>query len=236
MKIGLDWSGVIANVHEARRLVLMEMHGAFEDGEKPKGSYRGNINIRPFSDEYRKMMSMIYFGRAPIFTFTKVWALADKSTREEGSLLSITEEDYEAMKVVLYERPEYALNIPAIDGALDAIRTLSEEGHDVEIVTSRGPDGIPRKVVADWLLANMVDLPVRYGVKDKTQVLHEYDFFVDDKKRQLAPEDLSLNTIRILFAHHYNMEDTEAFVSGPRGRVGYCVDWSSILRMVRNAA
>tara|TARA_B100000745_G_scaffold294100_1_gene236684 strand:+ start:2585 stop:3286 length:702 start_codon:yes stop_codon:yes gene_type:complete len=229
MKIGLDWSGVIANVHEARRLVLMEMYGKFEDGDSMKGPYLGNDNVVPFSEEYRKMIVAVYSGRTPLYTFTKEWVLEDKSHQQDGTLLSVTSEEYEAMKQVLYERPEYAENIPEIPGAIAAIKELVEAGHDVSIVTSRGP-GFSAEVVENWCKAHGLHVPMVFGAKDKTQVLHEYDLFVDDKKRQLAPGDDSLATLRMLFMHHYNAKDSADFIR-PKN-CGYIADWAGLLRRI----
>lgn len=231
MKIGLDWSGVIANVQEARRLLLMELYGEMEEGHPMYGPSHGNENLVPFSPEYQKAISDITIGRAPNHTFTKEWVFKDKSHEQDGTLLTITEEQYEAMKVVLYENAAYAGNIPPIHGALSAIRMLIAWGHDVSIVTSRGP-GIPQQVVAAWCKKHHIDIPIVFGQKDKTKILHEYDLFVDDKKRQLAPEDTSLETIRILFMHYYNVMDIDAFIYGPRGHTGYCPSWDAILRVV----
>lgn len=231
MKIALDWSGVIAAVNEARRLILMEMHGRFENNVPVNGPFLGRDEVVPFSMEYRKLFDQIVFGRAPQFTFTKSWALTDKSSKEDGTLLTVTKEQYEAMKKVLYERPEYALNIPEIPGALNAIKTLVALGHDVTIVTSRGP-GVPQQVVEAWCKKHDLSLPIVFGQKDKTKVLHEYDLFVDDKSRQLAPEDTSLETIRILFMHYYNVMDIDAFIYGRRGYTGYYAHWDPIVRLV----
>lgn len=221
MKIGLDWSGVIADVFSARRLVLMEMYGGYKGDTGKKmplfGPYHDPESlIVPFSKEYYELMKNVHFGRYPIFTHESArdWALRDKSDKEEGTLLSLSLEEYEAMKIVLYEREAYALNIPEIPGALEGIKKLAEAGHAVTIVTSRGP-GVPQSVVKAWLAGHNVNVPVRFGVKDKTKVLAEYDFFVDDKKVQLAPKDKSLTTVRSLFLHSYNAGDSGLFCKAP---------------------
>ena len=229
MKIGLDFCGVIADIPEARRLVLMEMYGKFENGAPIMGPFSGNEGIVPFSPEYRRMFEDVVSGRAPMFSFTKEWVLADKSLMEGGALLTISDEQYNAMKVVLYERPEYAENIPEVPGAVSAIKKLVHDGHDVTIVTSRGP-GIPQQVVEAWLLKHELNVPVIYGVKDKTLLLHDYDLFVDDTKRHLAPGDSSYRAVRMLFMHHYNTEDISDFIRGKR--CGYVAHWDPILDWV----
>jgi len=229
MKIGLDWSGVIADVNEARRLVLMEMHGTFENGAPLMGPFSGNDGITPFSPEYRRMFEDVVSGRAPIFTFTKDWVLEDKSAREDGTLLSVSKEQYEEMKVVLYEHPGYAENIPEIPGAVAAINKLVEDGHDVTIVTSRGP-GISQQVVKAWCKKQGLNVPIIFDAKDKTLLLKEYDLFVDDKKRQLAPGDDSLATVRMFFMHHYNVADITDFIHADK--CGYVASWDPILYWV----
>tara|TARA_B100000508_G_scaffold60333_2_gene47503 strand:+ start:50829 stop:51533 length:705 start_codon:yes stop_codon:yes gene_type:complete len=231
MKIGLDWSGVIADVHEARRLILMELHGTFENGAPVMGPFSGNDGIVPFSPEYRKMFEDVVSGRTPVFAFTKDWVLEDKSQKEDGTLLSISLEEYEAMKEVLYERSEYAENIPEIPGALEGIKELLEEGHDVSIVTSRGR-GLPAEVVRNWCKAHDLHLPTIFGAKDKTRLLVKYDLFVDDKKRQLIAEgDDSLATVRMLFMHRYNTNEITDFIS--KDNCGYIADWAGLLKWIR---
>ncbi len=235
MKIGLDWSGVIADVFNARRLVLMEMYGGYkgDDGSKRPlfGPYHDpDSTIVPFSKEYLKLIEHTHFGRYPTFTgkSAREYLFEDKSDREDGTLLSISLEEYEAMKVVLYERSEYAQNIPEVPGAINAIKKLLELGHEVTIVTSRGP-GIPEKVVQEWCEAHDLHVPIVFGQKKKVGILHEYDLFVDDKKRQLAP-NTDLETVRMLFMHHYNANEITDFIYA--NNCGYIADWVGLLRWI----
>lgn len=225
MRIGLDWAGVTANIVEAQRLVLMELHGKYENGAPMEGPFKGNTNLEPFSPEYRKAVSQLVMNRAPCFAYTKEWVLKDKRDQQDGTLLSISLDEYEAMKKVLYEHPGYPENIPEVPGAVAGIKTLVAHGHDVEIVTTRGK-GVPRNVVEKWMGKRGLYIPIRSGIKDKTKVLHEYDMFVDDKAKHLAPEKWCL-TLRLLFAHYYNYQDTTPFIYN--GNCGYVPDWRTIL-------
>lgn len=229
MKIGVDWAGVVAHIKEAQRLVLMEMYGLLEEGRPMEGPYRGNENLVPFSNEYRQAISQLVRNRAPVFTYTKEWVLEDKGAREEGTLLSIGLAEYEAMKKVLYEYPGYPENIPEIPGAVEGILSLIRDGHDVELVTSRTP-GVPLDVINAWMGKRNLPIPVRAGIKDKTEILHEYDVFIDDRSEQLLPERWCL-TLRLLFMHHYNVQDISPFIH--HGNCGYVPDWRTILSIVK---
>lgn len=228
MKIGLDWAGVTANIAEAQRLVLMEMYARFENDVPVNGPLLGRDEITPFSMEYRKLFDHVVLGRAPCFSYTKNWVLEDKSHKQDGTLLSIDLVQYEAMKKVLYEHPGYPENIPEVPGAAEGITKLVADGHDVEIVTSRTP-GVPLDVIKMWMGKRKLYVPIRSGVKDKTKVLHEYDIFIDDKAKQLAPEKWCL-TLRLLFAHYYNYQETTPFIYNRN--CGYVPDWRTILSIV----
>ena len=169
------------------------------------------------------MINAIFSGRAPVFSYGKEWVLKDKSPQEQGTLLSISATEYDAMKVVLYERPEYAENIPEVPGAVEGTKALQAAGHEVTIVTSRGP-GIPQKVVEAWLRTHDLEVPVMFGVRDKTSVLSEFDIFVDDSARHLAFGDASLETLRFLFIHFYNVQHMAAHQN-----VGFLGRWEDLL-------
>lgn len=232
LHIGLDWAGVIANPIEAQRLVLMEMYGSIqnEQGEylPLNGPYKDKeSSIVPFSNQYRQVIDKIVTGRCPYFSYTKEWVLRDKSHLEEGTLLSISNEEREAMKVVLYEQPGYPENIPEIPGAVSSIKKLQDAGHVVTIVTSRGPK-IPQLVVEKWLAAHDIEVSVRFGVKDKALHLKDFNVFVDDSPKHLAFGDLDLKTRRFLFLHFYNVDS----MIGGKG-VDIVGMWDTLLEKIK---
>lgn len=215
LRIGLDFAGVVADVHEARRQLLTEMYGHIreEDG-----------TLVPFDRSKGHAVKNVSVGRCPIFTFTKHWV---QEAHEDDELLSVTPEMYDRMKVELYGSKTRVENIPQVPGALKGIEALLKAGHEVELVTSRSH--LPLQGVYWWISGNGLSIPIRHSIKKKLSILSEYDLFVDDKISQLGPcEDL--DTIRLLFMHHYNCNDIS--VMNAARNCGWIADWGGILRVV----
>jgi len=115
----------------------------------------------------------------------------------------LTSEEYRKLQKIVYETRGAGLLMKPVDGALQYLPRLIEDGHRVIIITSR--DGMSLQMANEWFLRrNLVLDFIGVGHKnDKVEAATGLDVYVDDDFDKLKP------LIRIvphlyLFAWEYN--------------------------------
>jgi len=115
----------------------------------------------------------------------------------------LTFEEYRKL-TRLVSGPELGYLVEPMERAVETIRVLQEERHDLCVVTSR--NGKFLRVARNIALQNGLSLDFRgtgYG-KSKAPALHGWDIFMDDDPEKLADLD-GIVPHRFLFSHPYNL-------------------------------
>ena len=115
----------------------------------------------------------------------------------------ITPAEYAQILTELWSNEDWYDFLEPVEGAIQGIRTLVDEGHEVRIVSGR--DGKALNLAEKWALGKGVDVPF-YGVgyrSSKKQALEGCVMFVDDDMHYLEPLVDSVPN-RFLFSWPYN--------------------------------
>lgn len=118
-----------------------------------------------------------------------------------GGLL--TAEQYKSLQDHIYRNREIGLLLEPVEGALDYLSLLQEEGHRIRIITSRG---VPESgIVGEWMHQRRLHVPVTYvGFgNDKAGACRGLDAYVDDDLDKLE-KLVGIVPHRFLFSWEYN--------------------------------
>lgn len=145
----------------------------------------------------------------PAHQFKKELVVKELAGEEEGML---TLKEYKALQDEIYTNMEIGLTMEPVEGMLEFLPRLINEGHDIRIVTSR--IGETLEVAVAWAEKHGLALEfsgVGYG-KSKANATAGFDLFVDDDLDKIEP---MMDTVphRYLFSWGYNEHIDEGYVA-----------------------
>jgi len=125
--------------------------------------------------------------------------------------------------------PEYALNLPLIEGSQQGIKQLKD--HEVFVVTARRPNA--EEATKQWLNAHFPCLIDYYHARTGTKQSVPSDVLIDDLDFNIVEFVRSHPDRRgILFVHPWSINDTD--IEDYADRVYYCPEWGRVVEAVED--
>jgi len=115
----------------------------------------------------------------------------------------LTLEQYRHLQKQIYDTREIGLTMSPVDGALELVPKLQQEGHDLMVVTSRWEPGT--EIAREWMKLkglNLYLVGVASGVS-KANACQGLDAYIDDDLDKLEPL-VRVVPHRYLFSWRYN--------------------------------
>ena len=116
---------------------------------------------------------------------------------------SMTREQYRALAAHVTES-DLGLTVPPVPGAIEKIKALKDEGHELSIITSRNEAG--SDIARRWCEMQEIPLPVisvGYGMS-KTDAAKGLDVYLDDDHEKLTPLTDVVESLCLFDAPHNN--------------------------------
>ncbi len=119
----------------------------------------------------------------------------------------LSAEQYEMILALVYNTKTFGTDrMNPVAGALDVVRKLQEDGHDLSIITSHWEKSIP--LAEEWLKQKGLDIPI-IGVgkgRPKQEACAQLDVYIDDELRKLE----TLTTHELIWLCRFPLQTMEA--------------------------
>lgn len=124
----------------------------------------------------------------------------------------LTLEQYRHLQKRIYETSDFAMQMLPVDGALEYVPCLQNEGHTLRCITSRGEQGCD--IARAWMKQRGLTLPLVGigGGMPKTEACRGLDVYVDDDLDKLQPL-VKVVPQRYLFGWGYNRHTHDAVIA-----------------------
>lgn len=115
----------------------------------------------------------------------------------------LTADQYRHLQRQIYDNPKIGLTMLPVDGALEFVPRLQQEGHDLMVVTSRGES--ESWIAREWMRQKDLELKLVAvgGGVSKTEACRGLDVYIDDDLDKLEPL-VGVVPGRFLFSWGYN--------------------------------